>query len=257
MPSLPMTKQKNWLSQLSNAGIKNPTQELRYIMRYAFDERTIDHIVIRRSKREPLAKIIGRKDFWKDTFITNQYTLDPRPDSETLIETCLALSYRPKTILELGVGTGCLLLSLLREYPNALGLGTDISQDALSVAQKNAAALQLDSRVTFVQSDWFSNIPEQKFDLIISNPPYIDRRESISPEALYDPDIALYADDQGLAAYKMILDKAHLFMHPNSYLIFEIGPSWKGFKGTSRYHIIKIIKDLTHRPRVVLLSFPQ
>lgn len=253
MPLLPMTKQKNWLTRLSKAGIENPSQELRYIQRYALTDDVIEDIVTRRCLREPLAKIFGFKYFWKDSFVTNEHTLDPRPDSETLIEVCLSLfdSLAPKTILELGVGTGCLILSLLKEWRQAKGIGVDISNQALKVSQQNAENLGVKDRVDFLVSDWFFNIAPQAFDLIISNPPYIDQDEVINEEASFDPYNALYADDKGLAAYKTILRETSLFLNSGGFLVLEIGPSWDA-KLETNLQYIGTHKDLSQKDRVVV-----
>lgn len=252
-----MTKQKNWLIQLSKAGISEPARELRYIMNALYvnsvaDEDMINTIVARRCNREPLAKILGYKDFWNDRFFTNVHTLDPRPDSETLIEVCLNLT-SPSSILELGVGTGCLILSLLKEWQQACGFGVDISYEALHVAKKNAHALGVNDRIQFMESDWFTNIPPQKFDLIISNPPYIAHDEIISEETRFDPQIALYATDEGLAAYKIILKNASQFLKPEGFLVLEIGPSWINNLETDLTYV-NTHKDLAGHNRVVVFQ---
>lgn len=310
-----LSKEKEWISTLKQAGIENPVQELRYIMRhceeykmmslraqrsnpeqrYLFSgllcpaspllavprndcDEMIDMIVARRAKREPLAKIIGHKEFWKHRFITNEHTLDPRPDSEILIETCLALpkcetviasaakqsSYdddhdafvMQMKILELGVGTGCLILSLLDEWPWAIGIGVDISQDALKVACQNAKSLNLQDRVEFIQSDWCSDVAKQQFDFIISNPPYIADDEEVNEEAHYDPHIALYAKEKGFAAYRTILQEAPSFLRKGGYLVFEIGPSWARYEHDIRSDLkfIKTVEDLAGHDRVVVLQ---
>ncbi|MDX2072856.1 MAG: HemK/PrmC family methyltransferase, partial [Alphaproteobacteria bacterium] len=132
-------------------------------------------LLARRAQHEPMAHLLGTRAFWKDSFIVSPDTLIPRPDSETVIEALL--KFRPDTnaplnILELGLGTGCLLFSALREYPNARGVGVDISEAALQIAKQNCQALSLTQRVNFFHGSWCEALPEAlRFDVVISNPP--------------------------------------------------------------------------------------
>ncbi len=183
----------------------------------------LQHLVQRRLNQEPIAKIIGQKDFWKDTFLTNQHTLDPRPDSETLIE--LALEIFPDTskaisILDLGTGTGCLLFSLLKEYRHAWGVGIDKSQQALAVALKNQHMIGLINRSHLVCGSWSESISGH-FDLVISNPPYISPSEKLDESTQYDPKEALFAENSGLADYYALLSS--LKRVTRHYMILELG----------------------------------
>ncbi len=227
--------------QLSPA--ENPVREVRLLVGYVlgisqekllFDPPTeintealkiLSTYVERRCHHEPLAKILGYKEFWGLRFKVTAATLDPRPDSEILIETALKYIPDPRAplrILDLGTGSGCLLLSLLSELPSASGVGIDLSQAALTVAQENAQALNLQNRCEFIQSHWFENVFDQ-FDIILANPPYIDRSEVLSPQTLYDPETALFAADNGLADYKKILQLARSYLKDDGIIIFEIG----------------------------------
>jgi release factor glutamine methyltransferase len=233
---------KEIVTQLKNSGIDSPVREVR-LMLAAILNTTHEQIlfnpphiltseqmnqledwVCRRCKREPLAKIIGKKEFWGRDFFVTKDTLDPRPDTETLIDVILNLASnkKPLRILDLGTGSGCLILTLLAERPNWTGIGVDFSQSALGVAQQNAENLNLSKRVRFFQSDWFQNV-EGVFDVIISNPPYIARDEVLSDETLHDPENALFADDGGLADYRRILESASRFLTPSGFIVFEIG----------------------------------
>ncbi|MBX3457419.1 MAG: peptide chain release factor N(5)-glutamine methyltransferase [Candidatus Paracaedibacteraceae bacterium] len=233
---------KESVTQLKNSGVDNPVREVR-LMLAAILNTTHEQIlfnppqiltseqmnqledwVCRRCKREPLAKIIGKKEFWGRDFFVTKDTLDPRPDTETVIDVILNLASnnKPLRVLDLGTGSGCLILTLLAERPNWTGVGVDFSQAALAVAQENAENLNLSKRVMFVQSDWFQNV-EGVFDVIISNPPYIARDEVLSNETLHDPENALFADDGGLADYRRMLESASRFLTPSGFIVFEIG----------------------------------
>lgn len=186
-----------------------------------------DALIARRLLREPVAKILGRRGFWKDEFVVTAATLDPRPDSETVIQA--ALEHRPadsvRRVLDLGTGTGCLLLSLLGEYGQAEGLGVDISDQALDVARENTRLLGLENRAAFRRSDWCAEV-EGAFDIIVCNPPYIAERdaETLMPEVRkYDPFIALFGGVDGLDAYRTLLPQAAAHLAGGGMLLLEIG----------------------------------
>jgi release factor glutamine methyltransferase len=162
-----------------------------------------------------MAYILGEREFWGLTFKVTPDVLVPRPDSETMIEAALALLAdrgRPWRLLDLGVGSGCLLLTLLKEFPNATGVGLDASPRALDVARTNAAALAVAGRAMLVDGDWrepgwADELPDAPFDLVVSNPPYIEAAtiEGLMPEvARFEPRLALDGGSDGLAAYRWI-----------------------------------------------------
>lgn len=181
----------------------------------------------RRVNREPVSKIIGYRDFWAHRFAVTPDVLDPRPDTETLIDA--ALQTTPKDseirILDLGTGSGCILLTLLEEYRAATGVGVDVSEAALAVAKSNAETMKLTHRADFLVSDWFMALDET-FDLVVSNPPYISTLEktSLSPEVVdWDPEAALFAGMDGLQAYRKIADGLAAVLKPDGTAFFEIG----------------------------------
>lgn len=185
----------------------------------------------RRLKREPLSRLIGETEFWSLPFEISSDTLDPRPDTETLIEHALQMigsqKNMPLRLLDLGTGSGCILLSLLHELPEATGLGVDLNPGAVEIARKNALNLSLESRVNFQQSDWFSTI-EGKFDVILSNPPYIPEGElpHLMPEVRdFDPVLALNGGETGLFPYEIIFKHAINYLKQDGLLIFEFGQS--------------------------------
>jgi release factor glutamine methyltransferase len=191
-------------------------------------QQTLNHLIERRKAGEPIAKIIGRKFFWKDEFFTSTHTLDPRPESELIIESVLHL--RPNQqdalrIFDIGTGTGCLLLSLLREYPNASGVGIDISEQAISTANRNASSLKLQNRCLFRNLSW-TDAPKSLYDIIITNPPYIptDDIDNLDIDVKnYDPIQALDGGIDGLDAYRQILAISGDLLKDDGTFICEIG----------------------------------
>ena len=185
-------------------------------------------LVAKRAKRQPVSKIIGRREFWGINFAVNENTLDPRPDSETLVE-CVLERIRNRSdafrILDLGTGTGCLLLSLLSELPGATGVGVDCSEDALLVAKENAMTLGFTDKTNFVLGDWCGKL-EGKFDIILSNPPYIPTVDIsvLEPEVTeFDPLLALDGGEDGLNCYRKIMSSLSHVLAKDGFAAFEIG----------------------------------
>lgn len=185
-------------------------------------------LVARRIAREPVSKIIGRRAFWTLDLTVTADTLDPRPDSETLVEAALeAFADRapPRRILDLGTGTGCLLLAVLSEFADATGLGLDRSPAAAEVARRNAADTGLADRVEIRCQDW-DTVGEDRFDLILSNPPYIaeDEVASLAEEVRgHDPIGALAAGADGLDAYRALAPVLSRTLAPDGVAILELG----------------------------------
>jgi len=194
------------------------------------DLERIRKLIARRSQHEPVALITGEKEFWSLLFKVSAATLIPRPDSETLIETVLAAQPDKKAslrILDLGTGSGCLLLALLHEYENATGVGIDFSEDALKVARFNGENLGLGGRADFTQANWNNPIPGcAGFDVIISNPPYVaeNDRGTLAPDVVeYEPDSALFAGHDGLREYKTIIALLVDLTTVTGNVFFEVG----------------------------------
>lgn len=178
-----------------------------------------------RAARQPVAQIIGHRLFWGRKFIVTRDTLDPRPETEILIAEALRGSF--DTVLDLGTGTGCILLSLLADRKNARGVGADLSPAALDVAQRNAGALGLRARARWVLSDWFAGISGQ-FDLIVSNPPYIAAQEMphlCADVRNWEPHLALTDGADGLTAYRALAAGAGAHMAAGGRILLEIGPT--------------------------------
>jgi release factor glutamine methyltransferase len=203
---------------------------------FGFPERPIENQQVllleaslrRRIAREPMAYILKTREFWSLPFIVSSDTLVPRPDSETLIEA--VLEHIPETrrnlsILDLGTGSGCLLLSLLSKFSNAIGIGVDASEAALDIAKQNAAALGLEERATFVVSDWTEKVEEQ-FDIVIANPPYIPSSDIPNLEAdvaQYEPLSALDGGANGLDSYRKILRQLPKVLTDDASIFLESG----------------------------------
>lgn len=224
-------------------------------------------LVKRRAAHEPIAQILGHKHFWKDRFIVSRDVLTPRADSETILETVLQLrpdTAQPYRILDLGTGSGCLLLSLLREYPNATGLGIDRSTAALAVAEENATQLNLSARASFLASDWCNALDNTHvFDIIVANPPYIPTRDIATLDKdvrAYEPALALDGGNDGLDAYRAILAQLGVHLALGAVIVCEIGIGQARVVGTiareEKLNVTLVAKDLAGTERVVALTQP-
>lgn len=222
-----------------------------------------DGFVGRREKAEPMAYILGEKGFWAFDLKVRKGVLIPRPDTETLIEAILE-KYKdrtqPLTILELGVGTGAIILSLLHELPKATGLGVDISPEALACAEENAEANHIEKRLTLRASRWFDNVSEEGFDIIVSNPPYIktaDIPNLMRDVAQHEPSLALDGGADGLDAYRLIIKEAPAKLKAGGLLAFEIGYDQADavqilLKQSNHFEAAQVVQDLAEHDRVVL-----
>ena len=268
--------------KLAAASIENPETDIRLLVQHALqishakfvsslnrvltdaEVKTLDGMIARRAAREPVSRIIGTRGFWKSEFKLSPQTLDPRPDSETLIEAALKYSdVPPATILDLGTGTGCLLLSLLQEYPKATGLGIDISEEAAATARENAVALNLAERASFLAVDWNDWQASAPFDLVISNPPYIapDEMAGLEPEVTkYDPVTALVGGDDGLECYRSIAALLPRALKKGGLVVLEIGhmqaEAVKSILALSDIAVIQTLTDLGGSDRAVVARMP-
>ncbi len=227
----------------------------------------LDGAIARRLKREPVARITGTREFYGRPFALGPAALDPRPDTETLVEAALDLvvtkgwQAKPLKLLDLGTGTGSILVTLLAELPGARGVGTDLCPDALVVAAANARAHGVASRASFIAGDWLEAVAG-RFDLILSNPPYLATREiaGLAEEvAAYDPRLALDGGPDGLAAYRRIAARAREALAEEGRLLVEIGPAQSDAvaeilegAGLRPEETGSVRRDLAGRPRVVV-----
>jgi release factor glutamine methyltransferase len=224
----------------------------------------LTELLDRRCRRQPLAQILGRREFWGLAFRVTADTLDPRPDSETVVEAALgAVADRSAAlrILDLGTGTGCLLLALLHELRRATGIGTDRSESALAVARANAVDLGLADRATFRTGDWTDGLAGT-FDLVVSNPPYIPSAaiDRLMPEvARHEPRLAIDGGADGLAAYRAIAAGIAASLRPQSRLIVEIGAGQKepvaALFAAAGLACTAVRNDLSGQPRCLILQW--
>ncbi len=215
-------------------------------------------IIHQLKKNVPVAKIIHHKWFYGLEFYTNKNTLDPRPDTETLIESVLSDKLQSPTILDLGTGTGCIICALVKNIDSASGVAVDISHQALKVAQNNIKKLQLSEKIKILHANFTKpDIVHDKFDIIVSNPPYIAYNDSrVDACAKHDPKIALYTPDNGLYAYKQIAKNALNWLKPNGKLYIEIGVGMmsdvKKIFALNDWKFIRADKDLAGKYRVLV-----
>ena len=266
-------------ARLSAAGIAGPVIDARLLVEAAADatrvdivtdpqrlltpaqEAILDDYLSRRERREPVSHILGRKGFWKIMLNVTADVLTPRPDTDTVVVYSLRdfPDHAAWSILDLGVGSGAILLALLAERPAAKGLGIDISEEALAVARDNAAALGLAGRVALLRSDWSAILDDGTFDLVVSNPPYIANHviETLEPEVRdHEPRLALEGGPDGLDHYRTLAPEILRVLKPGGRFAVEIGFDQKEpvetlFRNAGAQGV-QTIRDLSDRDRVVV-----
>jgi release factor glutamine methyltransferase len=235
-------------TRLQSAGVESPELDARLLVGYALgldltglitaanrvlteqESDSIEQLAQRRIAGEPVARIVGHKEFWGLSFALSPETLVPRPDTETVVELALHMlrkgpAHKPPRIADLGTGTGAILLALLSELPDATGIGTDISQGSLATATDNASRLGLAARASFVCCDYASELTGL-FDLIVSNPPYVATGDiaGLAREVRgHDLHQALDGGPDGLAAYRALIPQAARLLAPGAALVVEAG----------------------------------
>lgn len=264
--------------ELTQAGLEEPRREARLLLAHALgvapsmlldEDRELSEpvafasLVARRVRREPLARITGRRGFWTLDLAVSADTLIPRPDSETLIEAALLAlpePHAPLAVLDLGTGTGCLLLAFLAERPRAWGLGIDRSVGAARLAAANASANGLAERSTFLVADWAAPLGG-RFDLVLANPPYIPGGDiaGLMPEvALYEPGSALDGGADGLDAYRSLARALPGLLAPDGIAILELGqgqaPAVCGLMSEAGLDVQGLRADLNDVERALLLQ---
>jgi len=221
----------------------------------AKDESLFNNLIEQRAGHMPVSHILGGREFYGRWFKVTPDVLDPRADTETLID--LALMQPFTNVADLGTGTGAIIVTLLAERPDAVGVATDISPQALLIASENAQSHQVQPRLKITRSDWFDNLDGQ-FDLIVSNPPYIaaDEMPGLAPDVRdYEPEIALTDNADGLTAYRNIATTVADHLTPQGRVMVEIGPSQavdvSALFAQAGLENITVHQDLDHRDRVV------
>ena len=218
-------------------------------------------LILRRRKKEPISYLINKREFWKYEFYINESVLIPRHDSEIIIETVLKHVSNINTkysILDLGTGSGCLIISLLKEYKNSHGLGIDIDLESLKVAKINKSVLLNESRLMF-SNDSFENFQTKEFDIIVCNPPYIpvSQMDNIEDQiTLYEPHQSLFAEENGLLNYKKIIKNLRKNINKHQLIFFEIGINQSlsviNLLKINNFAVISIENDLANIPRCIV-----
>ena len=237
---------KNTVKRLQEAGGETPILDARLLIQHALgiewhqlftgpdrdltpnETRQIEALVAARASGKPVSRLVGRRGFWKADFLINEHVLDPRADTETLIMAVTRLLpdlAAPLSILDLGTGSGAILLALLHEYPDATGIGIDLSSEAVKVARQNAELQDMTGRATIAVRDWQDGV-EGQFDLVVSNPPYIPSADiaGLAPEVReHDPLTALDGGPDGLDAYRALTKLVPKVLKPGGLVAMEVG----------------------------------
>ncbi|MDX5330694.1 MAG: peptide chain release factor N(5)-glutamine methyltransferase [Caulobacteraceae bacterium] len=265
--------------RLEAAGLTGPVIDARLLVEAAADATRVDIVtdphraltdaqaatledyLSRRERREPVSHILGRKGFWKIMLQVTPDVLTPRPDTECVVDAVLKATgeFDRLSILDLGVGSGAILLAILAERPNAKGLGIDVSEEALAVARDNAAHLGLGGRCALLRGDWTEGLAEEQFDIVTANPPYIASEviETLEPEVrVHEPRLALDGGADGLDAYRRLAPEILRVLKPGGRFAVEIGYDQKAavealFKDAGALEVITQ-QDLAGLDRVVL-----
>jgi release factor glutamine methyltransferase len=266
------------IARLEAAGVEGAARDARVLLAHALglapdrltlhlpdkmtepQAKSYEDAIRARAARQPVAQITGRRLFWGQWFRVTGDTLDPRPETETLVAAALERPFLK--VLDLGTGTGCILLSCLKGMPIAKGVGVDISDAALEVAADNSRGFGLADRARFLRSDWFSQV-SGAFDLIVSNPPYIAASEmaDLAPEVRdWEPHLALSPGGDGLEAYRTIARGAGARLMPGGRILVEIGPT-QGAAVRSLFlaaglEEVRVLPDMDGRDRVVAAAKP-
>ncbi|MEW9918735.1 peptide chain release factor N(5)-glutamine methyltransferase [Marimonas sp. MJW-29] len=265
-------------ARLRAAGVPDPARDARLLLAHAASvdaarvtliapeeiapeiAERFEHLIALRAVRVPVSQLVGSRAFYGRDFKISRHVLDPRPETETLVE--LALSQPFNTVLDLGTGSGCILVTLLAERPDARGTGVDLSEDACLQASANAVHLGVGGRAEILQSDWFERV-EGRFDLILSNPPYLAQSEmaDVAPELRdHEPHMALTDGFDGLSAYRIIASEAQGYLTAQGRVLVEIG--WQqgeavcGIFRAAGWASVELAHDLDGRARVVCAGQP-
>tara|TARA_B110000483_G_scaffold187644_1_gene222364 strand:- start:25 stop:867 length:843 start_codon:yes stop_codon:yes gene_type:complete len=266
------------IKKLKNSNIKSYQIDAKILLKYILDldnenfelkknheisNTNLDNyfkLIKRRFEDEPIAHIVEKQSFWNDDFKVNKHTLIPRPETELIIENVIKQFPNKESklnIVDLGTGSGCIIISLLQEYTNANGIGVDISQSAIDIANINKSLLVNPERLEFTKDD-FANFNLNSFDIIVANPPYISHEDINLQKSVnkYEPHIALFSEKNGLDFYEKILKNASTVNNNQFYLFLEIGIGQEvevsNLLNNNNFKIVSIENDLAKIPRCIV-----
>ncbi|MEL7097798.1 MAG: peptide chain release factor N(5)-glutamine methyltransferase [Pseudomonadota bacterium] len=265
-------------ARLRAAGVPDPARDARLLLAHAAQvdaarvtliapediapeiEERYDQLIALRAVRVPVSHLIGTRAFYGRSFKVSREVLDPRPETETLIEAALATPFA--SVLDIGTGSGCILVTLLAERTSAVGTGTDLSEAACLQASANAVLHGVASRAEIAQSDWFGSVTG-RYDLIVSNPPYLsaDEMQDVSPELRdHEPRMALTDEADGLTAYRILAARGPFYLEPGGRLLAEIGwqqgPDVCAIFAEAGWGVVRLLPDLDGRDRVICAEGP-
>jgi len=277
-PATGQTLFRDGVARLTAAGLPDATRDVRLLLAHALGqpadrlmillhdpvtaeaESAFAALLAARMEGRPVSQILGRRQFWGRNFRVTADVLDPRPETETLVAQALSQPFH--RLLDLGTGSGAIAVTLLAESPEASGLATDLSPEALTVARGNAATFGVETRLSFAQGSWFEPV-EGQFDLIVSNPPYITTAEmaELAPGVLdWEPHLALSPGGDGLDAYRAIAARALAHLAPSGRLMVEIGPRQAAdvaaLFASAGLQSLRVLPDFDGRDRVVCAQVP-
>ena len=266
-----------YIKKFNKVGLNNPLNEIRYLIKEKINlpllkQITEDNIILknkeeikikkilnRRLKREPVDRILNKKEFRAIKLNLNKYTFSPRPETEILLDIIVKNKIVPKKILELGTGSGAISIALLKEFPNSKVIATDINIKAIELAKKNAIKNKVIDQISFICCNWLDSFVNSDFDLIVANPPYIKTEviKDLDPEVKYhDPLIALDGGEDGLVAYNKIITALKPLLKSDTIILFEIGydqgKKVSNLMRESEIMYVKVFEDYSKKPRFVL-----
>ena len=250
---------------LLSKSLNKPREEILINLEQNINKKVLadfNKYLLRRSKKEPIAYLLGEKEFWSKKFFVNKDTLIPRPETELLVDKLVTIFKKKRiTILDIGTGTGCIIISLLIELKNSTGMAVDISREAIIIAKKNACKFNLSERIKFLHKP-LKDLYGKKFDLIVSNPPYIKRKDikNLSDDIKkYEPKMALDGGNDGLDLIKKIIYKSKKILKINGTLALEIGKEQidkvSKILIDNKFRINYVIKDYKNNIRCVIAEY--
>lgn len=219
------------------------------------DVKKINRLVNRRLKKEPIAYILGEKEFYSLDFKVNKNVLIPRPETELLVDMAIYYGKMDSNVLDIGTGSGAISIALSYNRPDLKIVATDISEKALIMARKNAKNILKSNNIKFKQSDLFESVKNKKFDLIVTNPPYVDPilKDQLQDDLRFEPELALYSNNNGREIIKKIIEEASDYMEKDSVMLMEIGADQKEFikeVGEKFDFDVSVLHDYSNHPRL-------